>query len=71
MKLNTLVWVVVAIILVGSLSAVAQTQPNFENGFKPWGSYDGSHLDSVNLMNGNVMLHAPLVPSIPQRARSG
>ncbi len=45
----------------------AQTAPNFENGWKPYGSYDGSHLDTVNLMNGNLMLHAPLLPGIPQR----
>jgi YD repeat-containing protein len=30
-------------------------------------SYDGSRLDTVNLMNGNLMLHAPLVPDTPQR----
>jgi RHS repeat-associated protein len=45
----------------------AQTAPNFENGWKPYGSYDGSHLDTVNLMNGNLMLHLPLLPGIPQR----
>src|ERR1044071_10172367 len=45
----------------------AQTAPNFENGWKPYGSYDGSRLDTVNLMNGNLMLHAPLLPGIPQR----
>ena len=50
-----------------SLSLAGQTVPNFENGWKPYGSYDGSHLDSVNLMNGNLMLHAPLIPGIPQR----
>jgi hypothetical protein len=46
---------------------LAQTAPSFENGWKPYGSYDGSHLDTVNLMNGNLMLHAPLLPGIPQR----
>jgi RHS repeat-associated protein len=45
----------------------AQTAPNYENGWKPYGSYDGSRLDTVNLMNGNLMLHAPLLPDIPQR----
>src|ERR1700686_1126053 len=71
MKLSKLSLVVLAIILAGSISVVAQTAPNFENGFKPWGSYDGSHLDTVNLMNGNVMLHAPVVPNIPQRGALG
>src|SRR5258708_21694490 len=72
MKLAKVLGVVgLAIILVGNISAMAQTAPNFENGFKPWGSYDGSRLDTVNLMNGNVMLHAPLIPSIPQRGALG
>lgn len=47
----------------------SQTSPNLENGWKPYGSYEGSHLDTVNLMNGNVMLHAPLTPDYPQRGR--
>jgi RHS repeat-associated protein len=46
---------------------IAQTAPNLENGWKPYGSYDGTHLDTVNLMNGNLMLHAPLVPVSSQR----
>jgi hypothetical protein len=48
-------------------SLEAQVAPNLENGFKNYGSYDGSRLDTVNLMNGNLMLHAPLLPGIPQR----
>src|SRR5579864_1016141 len=59
--------VVVAIILGSAAWLHAQTAPNFENGWKPYGSYDGSRLDTVNLMNGNLMLHAPLLPGIPQR----
>ncbi len=43
----------------------AQT-PNLEQGFKPYGSYHGGDIDSVNLSNGNVTMHAPLV-SYPQR----
>lgn len=60
-----------AIICVLSHLLLAQTAPNFENGWKPYGSYDGSHLDTVNLMNGNLMLHAPLLPGIPQRGSLG
>jgi hypothetical protein len=45
------------------VAASGQTQPNLENGFKPYGSYDGGSLDTVNIMNGNLMLHAPLLPS--------
>src|SRR5205807_1174674 len=52
---------------LGSAGAFAQTQPNLENGFKPYGSYDGGSLDTVNTMNGNPMLHAPLLPDYPQR----
>jgi RHS repeat-associated protein len=52
----------------GSTGAFAQTQPNLENGFKRYGSHDGSNLDTVNLMSGNWMLHAGLIPDIPQRA---
>src|ERR1044071_1385886 len=59
--------VVVAIILGSAAWLHAQTAPDLENGFKNFGSYDGSHLDTVNLMNGNLMLHAPLLPGCPQR----
>src|SRR5690349_8063542 len=61
--------VVVAIILGSAAWLHAQTAPNLENGFKNYGSYDGSHLDTVNLMNGNLMLHAPLLPGYPQRGK--
>jgi RHS repeat-associated protein len=46
---------------------LAQTAPNLENGWKPYGSYDGTRLDTVNVMNGNLMVHAPLIPDAPQR----
>jgi RHS repeat-associated protein len=59
--------IVLAILFVASSPLRSQTAPNFENGWKPYGSYDGSHLDTVNLMNGNLMLHAPLVPNGGQR----
>jgi hypothetical protein len=44
---------------------LAQAAPNLENGWKPYDSYDGSHLDTVNVMNGNLMAHAPLTPDTP------
>src|SRR5437588_3878759 len=56
-----------AIIIIFSNLLPGQTAPNLENGWKPFGSYDGTHLDTVNLMNGNVTLHLPLVPDSPQR----
>lgn len=47
--------------------AVSQSDPDVENGFKAYGSYDGSSIDSVNLMNGNLMLHIPMPFTYPQR----
>ena len=42
-----------AFVCVFSNLIVAQAAPNLENGWKPYGSYEGSHLDTVNVMNGN------------------
>ena len=51
------------------ISLFAQALPDIENGFKAYGSYDGSNLDTVNLMNGNLMLHIPMPFSYPQRGK--
>jgi YD repeat-containing protein len=59
--------VVIVMVLGGAAWLRAQTSPNLENGWKPYGSYEGSRLDTVNLMNGNLMLHAPIIPDAPQR----
>ncbi|HSK45470.1 MAG TPA: hypothetical protein VLA83_16450, partial [Candidatus Binatia bacterium] len=56
-----------AFLCVFSNLIVAQAAPNLENGWKAYGSYDGSHLDTVNVMNGNLMFHGPLTPDPPQR----
>ena len=56
-----------AVILVGSVLSWGQTPPDIENGFKAYGSYDGSNLDTVNLMNGNLILHVPMPFTYPQR----
>src|SRR5713101_5169669 len=37
-----------------------------DKGFRPFGSYQLSDIDSVNLTNGNLVLHIPIV-SYPQR----
>jgi len=37
-----------------------------DKGFRPFGSYQLSDIDSVNLTNGNLILHIPIV-SYPQR----
>src|SRR5436305_14903339 len=59
----------VCVILAATTAVLAQTQPNLENGVKHYGSYDFHGLDTVNTMNGNLMLHAPvpLLPGPPQR----
>ncbi|HEV3038047.1 MAG TPA: RHS repeat-associated core domain-containing protein [Candidatus Angelobacter sp.] len=51
-----------------AVPAFPQTQPNVEKGFKPYGSFEGGNLDSVNLQNGNVVLHVPMPFSYPQRS---
>jgi len=58
-----------AIVFAFSNLLSAQTAPNLENGFKPYGSYDGSSIDTVNLQNGNLMLHLPAYPEEPQRGK--
>jgi YD repeat-containing protein len=58
---------IVAIILAGSLPALGQTSLSLDDTFKPYGSYQGSSLDSINLQNGNQLLHAPFGPDYPQR----
>src|SRR5579884_752486 len=66
MKLRRVAFVL-SLLFAAFHSMAGQTSPNLENGWKPYGSYDSSHLDTVNLMNGNLMLHAPIIPDIPQR----
>ncbi|HXO00272.1 MAG TPA: RHS repeat-associated core domain-containing protein [Candidatus Acidoferrales bacterium] len=51
--------ILVAVLLLTFVSQAAFAQ-NLENGFKYYGSYDGTTMDSVNLMNGNLTLHIPL-----------
>ena len=46
--------------------AFPQTNPNLEVGFKPYGSYDSSPIDTVTVTNGNLALHIPLF-EYPQR----
>ena len=53
--------------LLSSPSASAQDSPNLENGLKAYGSYDETAVDTVNLSNGNLILHVPLPFSYAQR----
>jgi len=56
----------VSLILVAVSAGMCQQDPSTGGGFKPYGSFEGSDMDSVNLENGNVMLHIPIA-SYPQR----
>lgn len=56
-----------ALASVTILPASAQVQPNLESGFKFYGSYDSSTIDTVNLANGGLTLHIPLPLAYPQR----
>jgi hypothetical protein len=49
-----------------STTAAAQTNPNEEQGLKPYDSWHGGELDSVSLTGGGLTLHIPLA-SFPQR----
>ena len=51
----------------GSVGAFAQSEPNLEIGFKPYGSFRGTGIDSLGLMNGNLALHIPYPYHYPQR----
>src|SRR5262249_32906237 len=64
-KLLTLV----AVTLGGCFALLGQDQPNLMNGMPPQGSFDGSSVDTVNLVNGNLTLHIPLPFDYPQRGK--
>jgi len=53
-------------VLVLALVAHAQTDPALETGLKPFGSFHGGDIDSVNTTNGKLELQIPLI-SFPQR----
>jgi RHS repeat-associated protein len=54
------------VMLAGSFSVFGQTNPNEEQGLKPYDSFHGGDLDSVSLTSGGLSLHIPLA-SFPQR----
>jgi hypothetical protein len=57
---------IVLIFIFASAACQAQTNPNLENGIKPFGSYDGADIDQVNLQTGGLSVRIPLF-SYPQR----
>src|SRR5262249_39366983 len=52
-----IMWIVLCTL---SLAIHAQTNPDLEQGIKPYGSYHGGSLDQVSLSNGNLFFQAPL-----------
>ena len=56
-----------AMIVLCTLSSYAQNDPNLEAGIKPYGSYQGTDIDTVNVMNGNVIVRIPFPANYPQR----
>jgi RHS repeat-associated protein len=56
---------VVGITLLCSARVSAQSDPDFETGLKPFGSYHGGNIDTVNLSNGSLNITIPLM-SYPQ-----
>ena len=62
--------VTIFVVTFGFVSAFAQNDPTLDTGFKPYGSYQGGDLDSVNLSNGNLVVHIPLA-GYPQRGSLG
>jgi RHS repeat-associated protein len=52
--------------LFHSPAVSAQSDPDFETGLKPFGSYHGGDIDVINLSNGSLTIDLPLM-SYPQR----
>jgi hypothetical protein len=50
-----------------AIPAPAQITPNLETGYKPYGSHDATSIDSINTMNGDLMVHIGLPFNYPQR----
>ncbi|MCU1320813.1 MAG: repeat-containing protein [Acidobacteriaceae bacterium] len=66
MNINRALFCMTVIILFLSLRCGAQDQYGLTQGYAPFGSYDSSVLDSVDLSTGRLMLHIPIY-SLPQR----
>jgi RHS repeat-associated protein len=70
MRSLRLVCFVLVVMFLGCASQPSFAQnpddPSAEFGFKPYGSFNGGSIDSVNLLNLSLNVHVPLV-SYPQR----
>jgi YD repeat-containing protein len=54
-------------LVANTIAAKAQSNLNVDNTIKAGGSFNGSSVDTVNLQNGNLILHIPLPSDHPQR----
>ena len=59
-----------AAIMMAASMAAGQSNPNTDQGMKPYDSFHGGGLDSVSLTSGNLYFHKPLY-SVVQRGRVG
>ena len=62
-------WRFVAIILLTGVFALGQSNPNTDQGMKPYDSFHGGALDSVSMTSGNLFFHKQLY-ALAQRGRS-
>jgi YD repeat-containing protein len=53
-------------LILAARPAVAQDDPNFQAGVRPYGSYHGGNIDGISLLNGSLTVKIPLM-SYPQR----
>jgi YD repeat-containing protein len=67
-KLVVFLSFIAAIAILAPAATAQYGDPLTEVGFKPFGSFDFTNVDSVNLVNFQLNLHIPL-PSYPQRGR--
>ena len=58
----------VVFVLCCNSTAFGQSDPNLEQGLKPYGSYHGGDIDVVSMATGNLTVKIPLL-SYPQRGK--
>ena len=61
-----LVFLPISLFFMAAVLAGAQDLAGVEQGIKPYGSYHGSDIDTVSMVNGSLQVRIPLV-SFPQR----
>ena len=54
------------VLAIGVLPLRSQQDPTIDSGFTPYGAFQRSDIDSVNIKNGNLIVHIPIA-SYPQR----